>query len=240
MKKLLLALMACFSATGHAGMIFTHSPTSAGALDNSIPDFGGLVVDMIGLNGNRVTQFVDSDQLYSGVIAPNREASYSATIGAFSWFDSNLAAALGGGFSELAMRFSVWDGDTALGDPDFGKNYLYVNEQYFGNFSDVDTVEMTRNGETYLGDVNGKGFAGDYDSTGWFYSANESLLNSIYNFAMIDGKFVLEYKSDSGKRNFVSFSDEYIRPVEESVSEPGLLFLSGLFAVALVRRRIGR
>ena len=52
-----------------------------------------------------------------------------------------MLSALGGGFQSFSIRFTLYDGDTGIGDFDDGDNNLLVNGINFGNWSDVVTQQ---------------------------------------------------------------------------------------------------
>ncbi|NBB81504.1 MAG: hypothetical protein GVY36_19040, partial [Verrucomicrobia bacterium] len=127
------------------------SPTSGGELSNSFTEIGGVVLDMIGLNGTRVTSQLAASSLFEGLFDWGSPAEFEGnpgTIGIQEGFSTSDIDALGGGLSELAVRITVYDGDTALKDFDYKDNELLINDISIGNFSDVETQVTSADGKT--------------------------------------------------------------------------------------------
>ncbi|WP_152046474.1 calcium-binding protein [Aureimonas psammosilenae] len=152
----------------------TTSPTSKGALPTGVTEIGGLVLDLVGLNGVRIVSQISASSLYEGY-----PTTTPVTIGTQSGFDAATIAALGGGLKEAAVRVTLYDGDSAAGDFDFHDNGLLLNGINFGDCSNVSTQVTTNDGKT--GSSIQNGFPDDRLATGWFSSTDASVLKSFYD-----------------------------------------------------------
>jgi len=114
------------------------------------------------------------------------------TIGIQSGFTAATLAALGGGLSDVAVRLTVFDGDTAAGNFDFHDNTLLLNGVVLGDFSDVATQETTQNGQIALSSNPGGGFRNDKLDTGFFHSTDSGFLSAF--FATLTSKGTLTYQ----------------------------------------------
>jgi hypothetical protein len=144
MKLKSLALMISVAVTGlvasgafapaQATTFTRTSLTSAGLLPTNVSEIGGFVIDLIGLNGNRVVSQTGASNLYTGFASSNGAiyaysdgtpvpstdtARYSGnspinplTIVTQSGFDATTLALLGGGISQASVRVTLYDGDT--------------------------------------------------------------------------------------------------------------------------------
>ncbi|GGE06746.1 hypothetical protein GCM10011390_27290 [Aureimonas endophytica] len=151
----------------------TTSPTSQGALPTGVTEIGGVVLDLVGLNGVRIVSQLSAASLYNGYSVAN------TTIGTQTGFSDTTLAALGGGLKEAAVRITLYDGDTAAGNFDFHQNRLTLNGVDFGDFSDVQTQITTNDGKTSSATQNG--FPNDRLATGWFASSDSALLKQFYD-----------------------------------------------------------
>ncbi|TXM66229.1 tandem-95 repeat protein [Methylobacterium sp. WL12] len=188
------------AATPPGSVGITLSPTSAGQLPAGVTPIGGLVLDLIGVNGVRVVSQVSAADLYQGYFSTN-----PGQIGTQSGFDSTVINALGGGIAEVAVRVTLYDGDTAAGNFDYNANSLLLNGIEFGNFSSVLTQETSSDGKTiFLSEL---GFQNDALNTGWFYSKNASTLSQLYTSLSTAHQVVygLNDTSDVGD-NFFDFT----------------------------------
>ncbi|MDG3005621.1 Ig-like domain-containing protein [Paludisphaera mucosa] len=160
------------------------SPTSGGTLPSGVTPVGGLVLDLIGVNGVRVVSQLAASSLYVGFFNDGTPVAYRGnpgTIGIQTNFSAELLAALGGGLAEAALRVTLYDGDTGVGDfDDQGQNFLLVNGVQIGDFSDVPTVSTTGDGEILISRNPGGGFRDNTVDTGFFYTNDPTLLEQLY------------------------------------------------------------
>ncbi|HEY8998601.1 MAG TPA: PEP-CTERM sorting domain-containing protein [Edaphobacter sp.] len=150
------------------------SPTG-GALPSGVSAVGGIVVDLTGINGNRVVSQVAASTEFIGWPT---SADNPLLFGTQTGFNSSVVSALGGGISSASFRISLYDGDTAPFDFDYGDNTLLVNGTDFGNFSNITTNQTDGTGTILYS--TGTGFGDGILDTGWFSSTDASKLASLY------------------------------------------------------------
>lgn len=241
MKKILISLLACFSLSANASLLTTTSPTSEGALPSGVSEIGGIVLDIIGTNGTRVVTQLSASSLYVGYFNVN-----PGVIGTQTGFDSSVISALGGGVSELAVRLTVEDGDTAPGDFDDNGNFLLLNDIEMGNFSDVSTEQTTSNGLTVIS--SSTGFGNNILSTGWFFNNDPLFLGSFYSSLLALNEVTFSLRDDlTPFDNFFDFTqgvdaslvDVGTGPITtpaNPVSAPGAVLLLALSLLCLRRK----
>lgn len=176
MKKMICGLILLgLSSVSNAALISTSvSPTTNGDLSaTGISSVGGIVFDFVGLNGNSIVAQLAASDLFRGRISDN-----PLLLGTQTGFTSSLLSILGGGLSEVAVRLTLFDGDSAAGDFDFNDNTLLLNGIGFGNFSNIFTENTDSNGTT----VNSSnfGFSDAELGTGWFYSNDSGVLGDFF------------------------------------------------------------
>jgi len=175
MKKILTSLLALAVASAAYATPFTEtSPTAGGALPVGVTKVGGIVFDARGVNGSGLVAQLSASSLFAG-FAPGDPL----VIGTQTGLVPGLLAQLGGGFSELAIRVTLFDGDTAAGNFDFNQNTFFVNGISLGNWSSVN-AQRTDNSGTVAGTFSGGGFRDQVLDTGWFYVSNATTLANLY------------------------------------------------------------
>lgn len=196
-SKLIACSIFCsaMSLSANATLLTTTSLTTEGTTPVAITEIGGIVVDLVGTNGTRVISQLAASSLYDGFFYSNPGA-----IGSQSGFDNAIYSNLGGGISEASIRLTVYDGDTAAGNFDFGQNDLLINGLNFGDFSSVLTENTDSSGTVSYGTNNG--FANNRLATGWFYSMDSTLLSDL--FTSIVGTEALSFSLDD-----VDYGDNY-------------------------------
>ena len=200
MKTFATAIALSLAALPAAAQSTTTSPTSAGALPGSVSVIGGIVLDLIGLNGNRVVSQLAASTLYRG----NPSASNNPlTIGTQTGFSASVLSQLGGGIQQLAARVSLFDGDSAPGNFDDGDNQFGINGTLIGNFSDVATVETTGTGSVIS---TGTGFADDDLETGFFYTDDATILDAIFQSLGATGSAVYTLLDSDPGDQFYDFT----------------------------------
>ncbi len=176
----------------------TRTAPSGNIFDTSeISEIGGIVIQLTGLNGNSVFAQIAASELptfYTSTSGPN-------LITEFGGFDS-IRAQLGGGFSEIAIRLTVDDGDHRTG---FATNAdeLTINGVEIGNFSDVPTVTTNTLGTTESNP--GNGFPDGQLATGWFHVTDSTILSDVYTALSSDIINLSINSSTSG--NFLGFNE---------------------------------
>lgn len=251
MRFIVIAVLFLFLATVpvHATSFTTTSLTSAGALPTGVTAVGGIVLDIMGANGARVVSQLAASDLFIGYFNSGTPAAYRGnpgTIGIQTGFDSTVISALGGGISEISVRLTVHDGDTATGNFDWNQNTLQINGYSFQNFSAVTTEQTNSAGTVSYGTH--LGFADNQLNTGFFYSDNATLLGSIYTSIVNTSQVAFKLYDVDAYDNYFDFrqgvdgglinvgSPPVVNP---PVPEPATMVLlgSGLIGLAAVRRR---
>ncbi|MGL5873277.1 MAG: PEP-CTERM sorting domain-containing protein [Xenococcaceae cyanobacterium] len=163
------------------------SPTAGNALGSGFSELGGIVLDLIGNNDARVSSQLSASSLFQGYAKTN-----PFTVGTQTGFDSSVVNALGGGIKEVAVRLSLFDGDTAAENFDFNQNTLLLNGLTFGNWSSVNAQNTDSLGNVASAGFSGGGFRDNTLDTGWFYSNNTTLLTSFYDTLVSQGQVTYE------------------------------------------------
>jgi hypothetical protein len=175
-------MLSAMAANAPATVFTTTSPT--GALPAGVTQVGGIVLDLVGLNGTRVVTQAAASGLYLG-FAENEPQ----TIGTQTGFTSAVLAALGGGLISASARVTLFDGDSATGNFDDGQNEFLVNGISFGNFSAVGTEQTSSDGTGSFGFSTG--FGDDILSTGFFTASGANAASLFATLATGSANFSL-------------------------------------------------
>lgn len=184
------------------------SPTGA-PLPSGVTEVGGVVLDLVGSNGVRVVSQLSASTLFDGYFDSGTPASYQGnpgTIGIQTGFNSAVINALGGGLSKVAVRITLFDGDTAAGNFDYNLNSLLLNGISIGNFSNVVTQQTTNDGLTVLSNNPSGGFRDNTLDTGFFYSNNSGFLSSFYTSLVNTGQVKFQVQDVSPYDNLYDFT----------------------------------
>ena len=250
LSRVVFVLFSLLSLQANANLIMSTSPTSAGALPFEIPTFGGAVVDIVTNEGDRVTSYISAKDLFRGYLNTGRTDYDSIEIGSLVYSPSTLNL-LTTGIAELAIRFSLYDGDNAVGIDVIEKdeyqandNSLLVNSNNFGNFSFVDTVTTDRNGSVVYDNFGADGFANKMTGTGWFYSNDTSLLGLITDSLLQTSTLTFDMiVVNSRNENWLTFQEtldnKNVPPsiTVTNVSEPMVALLMLLTGAVFFTRR---
>jgi hypothetical protein len=185
----------------------TLSPTSAGELPSGVTVVGGVVLDLIGKNGVRVVSELKATDTFKGYYDDGTPTSFRGnpgTIGIQQGFDASLISALGGGLSEVAVRITLYDGDTGPGDFDQNENWLLLNNARIGNFSDVVTHKTDANGVDATATAT-KGFVTNTLDTGFFYSNDHTFLDPFYQ-SLSQGTVTYQLDDSDPNDNYFDFT----------------------------------
>ncbi|MCU0536450.1 MAG: PEP-CTERM sorting domain-containing protein [Hydrococcus sp. Prado102] len=201
------------AASANATTFTRTSPTSSGAVPTGVSEIGGIVLDLIGNNGVRVTSQLAASQLYVGFYNTGTPVGFQGnpgTIGIQTGFTSSVLNALGGGFKEAGIRFTLFDGDTAsdgvFNDFDFNDNTLLVNGLNFGNWSSVNAQQTDSTGTASTLGFSGGGFRNNTLDTGWFFSNDAGLLSSLYSTLVSTGEAIFQVNDVDPFDNFYDFT----------------------------------
>ncbi|NJM69889.1 MAG: PEP-CTERM sorting domain-containing protein [Scytonema sp. RU_4_4] len=242
------------AGSAHATSFTLTSPTSGGTLGNGFTPVGGIVLDLIGQNGVRVTTQLAANETFVGFFdsgTPVSSQGNPGTIGTQTGFNSSVISALGGGIKEVGVRFSLYDGDSASGDfDDSNDNTLLVNGLDFGDWSSVNAENTDNQGNTGSNGFSGGGFRNNTLDTGWFYSNDSTLLSSLYDSLVNTQQVVYQVQDVDPYDNYYDFTQgissnlsnvgqgpsvQPSNPVPEPLTILGSL-AAGSFGVALRRK----
>lgn len=230
-----------FHNCAHATIFTMSSPI--GMLPSSVTEVGGIVFQARGLNGAVLTSQVAASSLYAGYLSTNPQG-----VGTQFGFTPSVLGALGGGFAEVAVRITLYDGDSALYEFDYNDNFLQINGIEFGvasNFSNVVTQSTDYSGLNAIGSTS-LGFNDSQLRTGFFSITDSSLLANLWTSIQF-GTF-----ADFGIREAL-YNDNYfefnqgvngsLSPTVSAVPEPSCLAIAtsifcGVGVGKLRRRRI--
>ena len=192
------AIVSGFLAGHSSATVFTlTSPTSGGLLTPGFTSAGGIIFDAIGLNGNRVTSQTAASSLHVGYANADPQIIGTQTgVGP-------SAALLGGGISQLAIRITLFDGDTAAGNFDFNDNNFFVNGISLGNWSSIQAQTTSPDGAT--GGATHAGFLNQELDTGWFFTSDPGTLASIFT-SLTTGSVVYSLNDVDPFDNFYDFT----------------------------------
>ena len=248
MKRLALIAAASmgFASVAHAQFV-RNSPTGT-PLPITVSPVGGIVADLIGMNGSRVVAQRAASGLFAGATAG---LGNPILIGNQTGFTAAILNQLGGGFASAAFRVTLFDGDSRNGEFDFNQNFLLVNGQNLGNFSDVQTVQTNGLGALIGGGSQAGGFGDQGLYTGFFFTNNALTLASLVTSLSATNLFAYEYNDrtpgDQDPLNFNQGIDRtlidagqppVIAPPSTPVPEPSTyaLMATGLLALGLASR----
>jgi hypothetical protein len=199
------------------------SPTHAGELPSVVTPVGGIVLDLISSSGGRVVGEVSAATLFDGSFVGPSPAGNSGnpnTIGIQKGLSSATLDALGAGLREVAVRITLFDGDDAAGDFDFGKNNLLLNGLSIGSFSGVPTQETTVDGKTVLSENQAGGFRNGRLDTGFFYSSSPMFLSNLWTTLQTSGEITYQFHDLSPIDNAVDFTRGIDKSLPPTAMDP--------------------
>jgi hypothetical protein len=183
------------------------SPTAGGALPAGVTEVGGVVLDLIGQNNVRVVSQLAASSLFQGFSNDGTPIAYRGnpvTIGIQTGYTPAVVNALGGGLKEVALRMTLFDGDTGPGEFDDNQNTLRLNDIDLGNFSDVVTNRTSNDGLTFISANPAGGFRNDVLDTGFFYSNNATFLANFFT-TLSTGQITVKLFDVDPTDNFFDF-----------------------------------
>ena len=251
MRRLLMTALAGTVALAGVGFsadraqATTVSP-AGGSLPAAVSSIGGIVFDAIGLNGVRLVAQQAASTLFEGS-APS--SNPSPVIGTQAGFTAAVLGALGGGIAQLAVRVTLYDGDSQFGNFDYQDVDLVLNGYNLGSFSEVATSRTNSTG-TVLS--TGLGFGNETLDTGFFYSNDATTLANIFASLTSTGTATYGVLDDDPGDQYYDFSQgidaslvnvgtgPVVTPPNPSavpVPAAGWMLLAGLGGMAALRRR---
>jgi hypothetical protein len=253
MKKLLpiASLLVGLAGVSHAQL--TINSPAGGNLPGTVSIVGGVVLDLIGTNNNRVVSQLAASSLFEGFYDDGTPVSFRGnpgTIGIQTGFNAGVLSALGGGLSEVAIRITLFDGDSSAGNFDFNDNSLLLNGFNFGNWSSVTTVSHNSTG-TSFGSTR-LGFSDNELVTGFFFSDNATLLSNFFTSLTSLNQVTYQVQDSDPFDNFYDFTQgvdaglidvgtgPVVTPPNTAVPEPstyGLMGAAALLGAVVYRRR---
>ncbi|QDV35083.1 PKD domain-containing protein [Tautonia plasticadhaerens] len=186
------------------------SPTSRGPLPDGVTEVGGIVLDLVGGNGARVVAQVGAGDLFVGAFDDGSPAEFRGnpgTIGERSGFSPEVVDALGGELAELAVRITLFDGDTGPGDfDDDGRNLLLINGEPVGRFDEVATEQTDESGRRSISTNPGGGFRDEVLDTGFFHLTDRAALARILDSIREAGTASFQLWDETPFDNFFDFT----------------------------------
>ncbi|MFQ3616991.1 MAG: hypothetical protein SNJ57_16465, partial [Cyanobacteriota bacterium] len=173
---------------------------AGGALPSGVTIIGGIVLDLVGTNGQRVVAQLAASELYEGTVTTSQQL-----IGTQTGLTPTFINTLGGGLSRVAVRVTLFDGDNAPSDFDFNQNRLLLNGFDIGNWSDVETITTDGLGNPISSPRPNFGFANEELDTGWFFTQDPTFLASLYNSLVSGQRVDYTFVDNTVAENFLNF-----------------------------------
>lgn len=173
---------------------------AGGALPSGVTIIGGIVLDLVGVNGQRLIAQLAASDLYEGTVTTSQQL-----IGTQTGLTPTFTNTLGGGLSQVAVRVTLFDGDNAPSDFDFNQNRLLLNGFDIGNWSEVETITTDGLGNPVSSPRPNFGFANEELDTGWFFTQDPTFLTNFYNSLVSGQRVDYTFVDNTVAENFLNF-----------------------------------
>lgn len=196
-----VTLACCLMMTNIAQATVFTMMSPIGQLPSGVTQVGGIVFQAKGQNGAVVTSQLAASSLFEGFASTNPQA-----IGTQSGFTPTILNGLGGGLTHIAVRITLFDGDTASGNFDFNQNFLRINGFELSGASNFSAVwtEQTNNTGTVALRAPILGFDNDRLHTGFFSFTDSGFLANVWN-SMQGGSVVFSLRDIDPFDNYYDF-----------------------------------
>lgn len=261
----LIASLAVLLPSSAFASTFTTTSPAGGTLPSGVSPVGGVVTDLVGINGVRVVAQASAGSEFIGNESTNISGTGFLLFAQQTGITPTILNALGGGLSAAAFRVTLYDGDTQAGDFDYNENYLYVGSgtgsvgtettsstgTNLGNLS-VEATQLTDGMGNAIG-ANTVGFGNNLLDTGFFSASGTAGLAALYaqltTASLTNGTLNFQIRDDTYGDQYYDFTqgiDSSLLnvgsgPTVTNVTpEPASLMLmaTGLFsAMPLLRRK---
>jgi hypothetical protein len=199
MKPLLLAAVAaalCAPVVANATP-FTQTSPLGGSIPTAATPVGGLLIDIEGANGARLFAQAAASSLFNGT-----QRVQSLQFGSITGFTPSIIAGLGGGITGVALRVTLWDGDSATGEFNFGESTIEIDGVFLGAVSGIAVEETDSLGTRSIS--TGTGFRDGTLDTGWFVM-NAVGYSALFN-ALQDGELNFFWTDSELDGNILDFT----------------------------------
>ena len=109
----------------------TQTSPGIGALPEEFSAAGGIVVDLLGTNGHRITAQIPPSSLFKGSVSTSQAFLTLCSIGGFA---TNLSR-LGSGIAKCNIRVTLSDGDSGSPNPIYSQVYGATSMPYSGPYA---------------------------------------------------------------------------------------------------------
>jgi hypothetical protein len=185
------------------------SPIAPGFFLPQIPPIGGIVLDLVGLNGGRIETALTPSQLFQGYFNTGTPANYRGNpgiLGIQTGLTPLALNSLGSGLAAIAVRVTMDNGATGPGESDRHDDFLMLNGQTIGDFSDVFTEQTSSDGQTSVSFNQAGGFRNNSLDTGYFTSTDPVFLTGLFASILRTGEVVYQFQDNTPFEQPVDFT----------------------------------
>ncbi|MCF6443304.1 DUF11 domain-containing protein [Nereida sp. MMG025] len=185
---------------------FTMTVPGAGIpVPSQYPQAGGVVIVMVGVNGQVYYQFSDPDGAFRGYNSNGQPPQFRGnpfTINDPIPLNCGIRSCtdyFGGAIANVYIRFSAYDGDTQPNGFDEDDISLLINGFNVGGWSGFQTEKTNNSGTVSQGFQTG--FGNNSFNTGWFSSSNPALMQNL----LTTGQTTTQVLDDDPNDNYWDF-----------------------------------